>query len=653
MHYGYGKILDVDLTTRRIVTKEIEPHFAERYLGGMGFSCKILYDEVGPEVDPLGPENIVIFANGPLTGTRTPCSGRTEITTKSPLTGHIGTGNTGGLWGARLKRAGFDIIIVRGQSKKPLYVWIDDNVVEIRDAAHLWGKDTKETTEAIKKEVAPSQPSKISVLAIGQAGENLVKYACPVNDMHHVAARSGAGSVMGAKRLKAIAVRGTGSVPIAKPLEFRKVVKEARERLLTADRATRVPGAPPDIRIKDLKEGCLPAKNFQTGILPQWAETRSAAVAQKYVAGKEGTCYRCPISCFNLVEVNEGKYAGTRVGRGTMPGVVFNFGAMCAIENLPAIWKCKELCQRFGMDYESAGASIAFAMELYQRGLLTREDTDGLELNWGNEDAAVQLLEKIAHREGFGNLLAEGTLKAARAIGKGADQYALTVKGLEMAMMPDPRAGARIGWISGLLTNPRGGDNVKNTHFYAEKYNPNWWVDQFDMFEEVKKIVYGMPPEEISHTWQGKAIMCRWFEDLYSLCNALGFCFFTTGSKLAWGPGYISRLYSACTGRDTTPEEMVKLGERVFTLFKAYTIREGLNRKDDALPEKFFEEPLPEGPARGRVLSREDIEGFLDEYYDLRGWDKKTGLPFAEKFNTLGLRKIGADLKARGKLPGN
>ncbi|MFH1491645.1 MAG: aldehyde ferredoxin oxidoreductase family protein, partial [Pseudomonadota bacterium] len=641
------------LTTRGVTTREIEPLFAEKYLGGMGFSCRILYDEVKPETDPLGPENIVIFANGPLTGTSTPCSGRTEITTKSPLTGHIGTGNTGGLWGARLKRAGFDLVIVRGRSQKPVYVWIDDQVVEIRDADHLWGKDTKETTVVLKKEVAPSRPSKVSVLAIGQAGENLVRYACPVNDLHHVAARSGAGSVMGSKKLKAIAVRGTGSVPIAKPREFQEAVTEARERLMEADRASRVPGAPPDIRIKDLKEGCLPAKNFQTGVLPQWAETRSAAVAQKYVAGKEGTCHRCPISCFNLVEVNEGKYAGTRVGRGTMPGVVFNFGGMCAIDNLPAIWKCKELCQRFGLDYESTGASIAFAMELYQRGILTEQNTDGLELPWGNEDAALLLIEKIAYRDGFGGLLADGTLKAAEKIGGGAEKYALTVKGMEMAMMPDPRAGARIGWISGLLTNPRGGDNVKNTHFYAEKYNPNWWVDQFDMFEDVKKTVYGMPPEEISRTWQGKAMMCRWFEDLYSLCNALGFCFFTTGSKLAWGPSTMSRLYSTCTGRDTTPEEMIRLGERILTTFKAFTIREGFSRKDDTLPAKFFEEPLPDGPAKGRVLSREDIEAFLDEYYELRGWDKKTGLPTAEKLDSLGLSDIGADLKSRGRLPGS
>jgi len=650
MLHGYGKILDVDLTTGKITTRDIESQFSRKYLGGMGFGCKILYDEVGPEVDPLGPENIVIFANGPLTGTSTPCSGRTEITTKSPLTGHIGTGNTGGLWGARLKRAGFDLIIVRGVSEKPVYLSIDDQNVELMGANHLWGKDTKAATELIKEEMALAQKTKTSVLTIGPAGENLVGYACPVNDIHHVAARSGAGPVMGAKKLKAIAVRGTGSVTVAKPLEFKEAVVEARQRLLLADKASRISGAPTDIRIKELKDGCLPAKNFQTGILPQWVETRSAAVAQNFLVGKEGTCYRCPISCFNLVEVKEGKYAGTRAARGTMPGVVFNFGAMCAIEDLPAIWRCKELCQLFGMDYESTGASIAFAMELFQRGLLTEQDTDGLRLSWGNEDATQLLIKQIAHREGFGQILADGISRAAEQIGGEAEKYALTVKGMEMSMMPDPRAGAQIGWISGLLTNPRGGDNVKNTHFYAEKYNPNWWVDQFDMFEDVKKIIYGMPPEEISRTWQGKAMMCRWFEDLYTLCNALGFCFFTTGSKLAWGPTIMSRLYSTCTGQDVTPEEIVGLGERVFTVFKAYTIREGLSRKDDTMPERFFTEPLPEGPAKGKVVPRAVIEGFLDEYYDLRGWGKKTGLPTMEKFKDLGLDDIGTDLKNRGKI---
>lgn len=647
--YGYGKILDVDLSTGKIVKRDIDPKFAQEFIGGMGFGCKILYDEVGTDVDPFSPDNIVIFANGPLTGTHAPCSGRTEITTKSPLTGNIGTGNTGGVWGAVLKHAGFDVIVVRGKAKKPVYLWIDDDVTEIREASHLWGKDTRETSDILRQELDPSQPSRISVLAIGPAGENLVRYACPLNDYYHAAARGGAGAVMGVKMLKAIAVRGTGAVKIARPKEFQEAAREARELLMAADRAARMPGAPPETRKMNLERGCLPAKNFQTGVLPQWLETRGQDVALKYVTKKAGTCYACPISCFNLVEVNEGKYAGLKVNRGTMPGVVFDWGAKCAIDNLPAIWKCKELCQQLGMDYPSAAGCIAFAMELFQRGLLTKSDTDGLELTWGNEDVAIQMLHKIAFRDGFGDVLAEGSVRAAKRIGKGADQYVMTTKGVEM-MSHDPRSGGR-GWVFGDLTNPRGGDNVKNTHGYADRYNPNWWIDKFDMFEDVKEKIYSVSPQELPYTWEGKPLLCRWFEDLYSAANALGLCFFPFGFRLALGPTHLSKLFSACTGRDTTPQDIMMFGERTFTLLKAYPVRQGLTRKDDHWPDRFYTEPLPEGPAKGAVLSRETIDELLDEYYELRGWDKRAGVPTAKKLTELGLGDIASELVKLGKIP--
>jgi aldehyde:ferredoxin oxidoreductase len=650
--YGYGKILEIDLSTGRLVKRDISPQFARDYIGGMGFSCKILYDEVGPDVDPLGPQNILIFANGPLTGTEAPCSGRTEVTPRNPLTGNIGTGNTGGLWGARLKRAGFDLVIVRNQAEKPVYLWIDDDVVEIRDASHLWGKDTVLTSDMLMNELDPSLPSKISVLTIGPAGENLVRYACPVNDYHHVAGRCGAGAVMGAKKLKAIAVRGTGTIPIARPEEFRRAAREARERLLAADRASKMPDAPPEGRVLSLKRGALPGKNHQTGVLPRWLETRGRDIAQRHVIGKESTCYACPISCFNLVEVKAGKYAGVKAIRGTAPGLVFQFGAKCAIDNLPAIWKCKQICHQFGLDYASAAGSIAFAMELFQRGLITESDTEGLELSWGNEDAIIEMLHKIAFRDGFGDVLAEGSQRAAQRIGQGAERYVMAIKGMEMMQSNDPRSGSRF-WVFGELTNPRGGDNVKTTHGFADRYNPHWWVDDFDMFEDVKKAVYSMPPQETSHTWEGKPLMCRWFEDMYSAVNALGMCFFPVGFRLALGPTYLARLFSACTGWDTTPQDIVRFGEKVFNLLKAYTARQGLTREDDVWPDRFYEEPLPEGPGEGAVLSRDTIDRLLDEYYELRGWDKRRGVPTREKLIELGLNDIADDLQKLGKLPGS
>ncbi|MFC2020244.1 aldehyde ferredoxin oxidoreductase family protein [Chloroflexota bacterium] len=646
----YGKILDVDLSTRRVVKRDIDPQFTLEFIGGMGFSCKILYDEVGQDVDPLGPDNIVIFSNGPLTGTQAPCSGRTEITTKSPLTGHIGTGNTGGLWGALLKRAGFDLIVIRKQSEKPVYLWINDDVVEIREASHLWGKDTQVTSDILNEELSLSHGSRISVLAIGPAGENLVKYACSLNDYHHAASRNGAGAVLGSKKLKAIAVRGTGIVSAARPEEFREAAKEARERLLTPRRAPKTSEAPVEMRQRYLEQGSLRAKNYQTGVLPNFLETRGQAAAQHYITGKESTCYACPISCFNLAEVKEGKYAGTKANRGLHTGFACDWGAKCAIDNLPAIFRCKELCQQLGMDYVSAAGCIAFAMELFQRGIITTEDTGGLELSWGNEDAVIQMLQKIAVRDGFGDVLARGSVRAAAIIGKGAEKYVMTIKGMEM-MSPDPRSCSKTALL-GFLSNPRGGDDLKSTHGSgADWYNPNWWVDEFDMFPEVKEKIYGMPLQEFYSSWEGKALYCRWFEDVRSIINALGLCLMSSGN-LNLGPTHFSKLFSAYTGWDVTPEDIMKFGEKIFTLLKAYTVRQGLTRKDDNLPDRFYTEPLPEGPAKGAVLSRDTIEQLLDDYYEVRGWDKTSGVPTREKLSQLGLSDISDSLTKLGKLPG-
>ncbi len=533
-----------------------------------------------------------------------------------------------------MKYAGYDVVLIRGQAEKPVYVWIDDDKVEIREAGHLWGKDTKLTSDILIEELDRSHSNKISVLTIGPAGENRVRYAHALNDYYHSASRCGAGAVMGAKKLKAIAVRGTGSVNIAEPEEFREAVKEARERIIANAKAQSMPGAPEDPRKLFLERGSLPGKNFQTGVVPRWLETRSIDVAQKYFTRAEGTCHACPVTCFNMVGVKEGKYAGVQVNRGLHPGLVFDWGAKCALDTMPAIWKCKELCERFGMDYASTAGCISFAMELFQRGLIDKKDTDGLELSWGNEDAVVEMVHRIAFRKGFGDILAEGSVRAAKIIGKGAEHYVMATKGMEM-MSHDPRTGYR-GWVFGDLTNPRGGDNVKDTHFMAEDYNPNWPIDKIDMFEDVKQKIYGESPREVPYIWEGKPVMCKWFEDIFSILNALGLCFFVSG-KVALGPTHLSRLFSACTGRNTTPEDIMKLGEKVFTLLKICSARQGLTRKDDIWPDRFFTEPLPEGAAKGSVLSRDTIDRLLDEYYGLRGWDIKTGLPSKEKLVELGL----------------
>ncbi len=645
--YGYGKILDVDLSSRRMVKTSIDPDMARRFIGGMGFSSKMLYDEVGPDVEPYSPENILIFANGPLTGTQAPSSGRTEITTKSPLTASIGTGNTGGMWGAALKHAGFDILIIRNKSETPVYLWINNDEVELKEANHLWRKNTVVSSDAIRNELGAD----ISVLTIGPAGENLVRFACPVNDYHHVAARNGSGAVMGDKKLKAIAVRGTGQVSIAREEDFKEAIREVRERLATARKVSLFGGggkgeeAPP----WDVIHGSMPGKNFQTGFLPDWMNSHNRAKVAKYMSKEQSPCWACPLQCFHLAEVKEGKYAGTKVGRPGASGVHYAFGGKCAIDNVLTIWKCKEICHQMGMDYVSAAGCISFTMELFQRGILTASDCDGLALDWGNEDSSVALLNKIANREGIGDILAEGTARSAKLFGRGAKKYVMTTKGVEM-MSTDPRSGKR-GYVFGVITNPRGGDNVKGAHFLADEYNPNWGADQLDMFEDVKKMAYGVPPEQLPFTWEGKAMMVKWFEDLYSFLNAAGVCFFPSGFVLAWGPTHFSKLLSACNGWEITPRAVMKSGERVFNVLKAYNVRQGISRKDDNWPDRFYEESLPDGPAKGAKLSRNITDALLDEYYGLRGWDKKTGLQTESKLIELDLKDIAVDLLKRGKLP--
>jgi aldehyde:ferredoxin oxidoreductase len=638
MVHGYGKWLDVDLASKNIIKKDIDPEFARKYIGGVGFGCKILYDQVGPEVDPLSPENVVIFSVGALTGSGAPSASRTEITTKHPQTGSIGTGNSGGAWGAMLKRAGLDIVVIRNKAEKPVYLRIEADKVEIKDASHLWGKDTRVTSDLLRQE----SPKPMSILTIGQAGENLVKYACPVNDYHHVSGRCGAGAVMGSKMLKAIAVGSAGSPPRpARPEEFARAIREARERLIAADKAfwATGPHVPPYTLSDTRMNGSI---------------SLSQGAVERFVTKRGVSCHSCPVTCYNGVAgVKEGKYAGFEMTNAQRPAIIGLFGGVCGINNLPAVWKCKDLCNRFGLDFYSAAGVMFFAMELFHQGLITAGDTDGQELTWGNEDVIIQMLGKIAFREGFGDVLAEGSEQAAIRIGRGAERYAMTIKGMESGGH-DPRVQAKkgLGWLFlGNLTNPRGSDIIKTTHHHANQYNPNWWTEQHDMFEDVKEKIYGKPPVELVTSWAGQAQMYKWFEDLHSLVDAVGLCFVTSHMRLAFGPNYISKLFSSYTGFDVSPGDMMMTAERLFTLFKAYSVRQGRTRKDDNWPDRFYEEPIADGPYQGAVLSHEAVNKLLDGYYAIRGWCQATGTPARGKLIELGLGDVAADLQSRGKSP--
>jgi len=662
MTIGYiGKILDVNLSVKQVVPVRLEQGVVRDFLGGTGLGIKILYDEVGPDVDPLSLNNVVVIATGPLSGTTAPANGRTDAITKSPLTGILGRGNFGGWWGPRLKLAGFEAVVVRGKSDSPVYLWINDDVVELRSAEHLWGKDNWETTDALKKELG----NDISVLSIGQAGENLVKFACPVADYYHAPGRSHVGCVMGAKKLKAIAVRGTGEVPIANPERFEEAVKDATDRLVSypmGEFELRLTTGSNYLVRDAAKAETLPAKNFQTGVLPPDSDTWGLPEsAQKHLKVERGCYgYHCPYAryygCDLIAEVKEGPYAGLKLGGVCFSQPGWEWGAKCGIKSFPAMWKCRELCQRYGMDQTTP---IPFAMELYDKGIITKADTDGLELNWGDEQAVQEMIGRIARREGFGDVLAEGSVRAAQKIGKGAEKYPLTIKGMEVLGVVDPRTAT---WAMNLghLTGLRGGDDLDTTHIggsyekiptwateagWSEEKYLRWLVPWLDMPNGVKEQIFGSPPkiDYLHHdNLEGKAALVKWCGDSTAIFNSLGLCMMASTSAL--GPTYFAELYSACTGWELTASEILKTGERIFNLMKAYIVREGLTRKDDDWPERFYQEPWPTGPLKGRVASREKIYRLLDEYYELRGWDKETGIPTKRRLVELKLAHVANEL---------
>jgi len=653
-----GKILEVNLSKRRVEVVEIGGKVVQNVLGGLGLGIKVLYDEVGPNVDALSPDNVIIIAAGLLSGTSAPTNGRAQIVTKSPLTGIIGTGNFGGFWGPKLKLAGFEAIVIRDKSDMPVYLWIDDGAAELRSAEHLWGKDAWETTDILKGELG----NDVSVLSIGQAGENLVRFACPVIDYYHAPGRSHAGCVMGTKKLKAITVRGTKKIAIADPERFSEAVKEAIGRIIIHPERKERKESKVGIMKKIgalVKAGVISCKNFQTTSLSPDNELQNLPEAVLPHLTMDKFCYHCPMGygCDLVANVKTGSYAGLRLGG--INCYISYWGGYIGIKSFPASWKCKELCQRYGMDQ---GGPIPFAMELFQKGILTKENCDGLELNWGNELAVLEILRKIAYREGIGDILAEGSVRAAKKIGKGAEKSAMAIKGMEI-FGRDPRTAPMLDTL-GLLTCLRGADEqlstssipfsfpgwAKNASWSKDEYL-RWLIDYLDMFDDVKEAVFGVPPSVETFdasSIKGKAALAKWFGDLISVCDSLGLCLIAVNMWPTIGPTISAKLYSALVGWQISPQELMKTGERIHNLMKAYLVREGLSRKDDSLPERFYEEPISDGPAKGALLSKDNMNRLLEEYYGLRGWGKETGIPTRGKLVELNLDYVADELSKLG-----
>lgn len=601
---GYGgKILRVDLTNQSIQMQPLDDRIAQEFLGGRGYGAKILYDENRPGVDPFAPENRLVFFTSPFLGTNIPCSVKLCVVTKSPLSQTILMSLSGGYFGPELKFTGYDGIVITGKAKNPVYLQINNEEVQIKDARFVWGKDTVETQEILKEDVGDK---KARMVTIGPAGERLIRFASAINE-RHAFGRGGVGAVMGAKRLKAIVVRGAKPVDVFDKNAFDALVKELRERFKSEKvKPFSKYGTSSVVRLVE-ERGIFPTRNYQFGTFegrPKIDGDAREAFVQRHL-----TCYQCPVGCSVWTNATDEPYKGIS-SEGPEYETLWSFGGQCGNDNLSAIIAAENLCDRYGLDTISTGNAIGFAMECYEKGMITKEDTDGIELRFGNHRAMVEMVRKIGNRDGFGDILSEGVRKASQKIGKNSQKLAMQVKGSEMCGY-DPRGA--MGQGLSFATCPRGGDHQKGL---------------------VRQEVFGKPPQIDRFAIEGKAEIVKEVQDEMAFLDAMGICCFLTRRDVT-GPADYARLLKCVTGIELTERDVWMVGERIFNLERLFNQREGFSRKDDTLPQRFLREPFREGPSAGHTVP---IEQLLDDYYKVRGWDAN-GSPTEETLNRLGLVK--------------
>ena len=616
-----GKILRIDLSQGRISEEDIPEDWARKYIGGAGLATRYLYDEVPKGIDPLGMENELIFMSGPLTGTASASASRYSVVAKSPLTGIWGHANSGGSFGPALKRSGFDGLIFQGISPNPVCLTIIDGQAELSDAGELWGKTVPETEDYMNA----SSDKKFTIASIGPAGENLVRYAAIMNNKHRAAGRCGLGAVMGSKNLKAIACAGKQKINLADKEGFRAIAKKQIELL---DESILKVGFETfgTNMISDMvnARGGYPTNNWQQGVFEEIDEVGGQALSDKVLVSKV-SCFACPIACGRKTEIKDGPYKGHR-GEGPEYETTNTLGAMCGVSDMNAITMANYLCNEYGMDTVSAGATIAFALECYQRGILTSEQTGGLKLEFGQPDLVVSLVEKIARREGIGDLLAEGSKVISQKLGQGSEHFAIHVKGLELPAY-DPRAAKICGL--GYVTANRGGDHITG---YIE--GPTFVDMPFLLIEDSSiEDPFVADPKEV------KVLVD--LENALTVFDSIGACKFM--GILLPAEDYVG-LINHATGWDMDVSEFRRSGERIYNLIRSFCVREGITRDSDTLPKRLMEDPLPDGPAEGMVIDRETLEEMKDAYYALRGWDKATGKPTSEMLRALELDILVEDV---------
>jgi aldehyde:ferredoxin oxidoreductase len=599
--YGWtGTLLRVDLTSGTITREALDPQVARAYIGARGLGGYIIRSEVDPTTDALSPANKIVFATGPLTGTFAPSAGRYNVVTKGALNDTLAASNSGGAFGPELKYAGYDAVIVEGKAKRPVYLWIRDDQVEIRDAGAIWGTTVPDTTDMVRAET----DDEAKVACIGPAGEHQALLANVMNDMHRAAGRTGVGAVMGSKNLKAVAVVGTGAVNVADPEAFLAAVKKARQMIFDDPvGGTGLPAYGTEVLVNILNQvGGLPTRNWQDGYFPTADKTGGEALAAKQLVRKKG-CFSCIISCGRVTKVDAPGFEGH--GEGPEYESAWAYGADCGVDDLDAITKANYLCNEYGLDTISAGSSIACAMELFQRGIITTADTDGVDLTWGNAKAIVELTRKMGEGEGFGAKLAQGSYRLAE--GYGHPEYSMTTKKQEMPAY-DARAIQGIGL--NYATSNRGGCHVRG----------------YTISHEVLQAGGSADP----YATEGKAGLDIAFQNLTAALDATGCCLFATfgltGEQLV-------EVLATLTGYDYTLEEFLQAGDRIWNLEKLWNLKAGYTKEGDGLPTRLLEEPLKSGAAKGRVSKLGDM---VPEYYAARGWDEN-GVPTKAKLKELSL----------------
>jgi aldehyde:ferredoxin oxidoreductase len=624
MSFGYiGKVLRVDLSKNEIEIDRPTDAFYRRYLGGGGLASYYLLKELKPKVDPLAPDNILIFADGLLNGTSGPGTDRVTVAAKSPLTCGYGEAQAGGWWAPELKFAGFDAIIIKGKAREPVYLWVHDGEAEIRDAKHIWGMYTGDAQSTLRDELGDKR---VRVALIGPGAERLVRYACVVNELRHVAARAGMGAVMGSKNLKAVAVRGTERLQVFDRKAVNSIAKsinDSYERESLWDLGTTRSLIPLNL------SSLLPTRNFVTGQFEE-AEAISGETMKETVLISRGTCFGCQIQCKRNVRT-PAPYSIDPAYGGPEYESVAALGSLCGISDLPAICKANELCNKYTLDTISTGMSIAFAMECYERGILTGEDTGGLDLRFGNTEAMLRLVEMIGERQGLGDLLAEGPDRAAKVIGHGSERWSLTVKRQPLPMH-EPRG--KLGVALSYALSPTGADHLEAPagSAFEKEGEALREIAALGILEPVS--VYDLGPKQVR--------LFLYLQNLWNFCNSLGICFYWAPPFGKFNIAKVIDYVHAVTGWNTSLWELMKAGERVNAMARVFNVREGFTGADDMLPERLFE-PLQGGLQKGRKIEQEDFEEALKTYYQMVGWDANTGVPTRAKLEELDIGWV-ADL---------